>query len=880
MYPATYNFIDDDVGDTWGSNYTEGVIIASLDGHRKVLDLETTAGNTSCYSDIDFTIQASGTIEFYFRLSHATNDFLYWFFYEDVTEAIVIKKDQGQSKLVYHNGVGYQDLWTGLSADTWYHVRLTFDCATDTFDFYGDGDLKVGAGLSFKNGVDGIDNWKIANIDTDTNYTHAYYDALGFSWDTDYMIGDNVHWRHYKESTDSFEDDDVGTQGTSITWVDGVDTAASFEIVPEFGVHKKVLRGYYSSAVGGYDQCSHAFTAQSTSGWFSCWVKSSDVSAANDNRIELYDSTVGLNTNFRINAGKFRVYTGGAWQDVTGAPAPEDNTWYFLLFQWYADDTFDIWIDNILYEDGIAMNLGMGGGINRVYIRSDNAATYFYIDAPMSSLDSDSRGDNRTYDYNDTYTRIDITANIINATMENALYTARKGVVFSTEEYTKDDLFFQLYDINSALAIEGEIKYDYYNGAYYSYTLRDKNFDELHERLTDSFTTAAIHDATSSTCIVKTFLDNVAHANGRLLLVNADAEAATYSPTLRNYPLYKFLRDMSDMTDSCFIIEPTGKIDLDDDKASGDSYDVDTDGVFLAPPKIMSIQESINYYEIYGAINPDTGQRFYKIVDNSGTDEPRKWRITKNNLLNQTDVDAYATAVSAKVIDVNQYHFRLQGVGCYNMGETITIVYDLDNYSINGTYYIISEKMNFDTAVSELVLSDGLLEKSLYSQTYESSYEETNAIASEIYETDITTISLALYPANGAATGSQGCVEMDNLNEVTETTFYIGDNVDTSRDIKIYFGYVPVTNFTDGHINVQYYILRWPNDCSTGTQGVLNTTEDVSCTTIGKFAVETKEVSVEANNLYLIDFALSDNNPAELHCYNITVQYYIKRSLS
>ena len=503
----------------------------------------------------------------------------------------------------------------------------------------------------------------------------------------------------------------------------------------------------------------------------------------------------------------------------------------------------------------------------------------------MSSLDSDSRGDNRCYDYNTTYTKIDITSDVINATTENVLYTARKGLVFSTEQYSKDDLFFQLDDINSKLAMEGEIKFDYYNGAYYTYTLRDKNYDELHDRITDEFDTDKIHDATDSTCIVKTVLDNVAHANGRLLLVNADSESSTYSPVLRNYPLYKFLRDLSDITDSCFIIEPSGKTDLDDDKASGDSYDVDTDKIFLAPPKIVSIQESINYYEIYGAINPDTGQRLYKIVDNSGTDEPRKCRTTKNTLLNQTDVDAYATAVSSKVVDINQYTFTLQGIGTHDMGETMTMVYDLTNYSIDDTYYIISEKMNYDTAVSTIVLSEGLLEKSAFAQRYEEAYEEVNTIASEIYETDINTVYPSMHPLSTTAygTGAGGDVGfvINAIGEEVIFHFYLADYLDPSRDVIITITYTRDDANSDA-FNYWFTVNRMPCDASQSDPTAV-TSGAVGCDAADqgegeKYQYTLSSANVVADNDYYVVFWRNDAR--DITVRTCTVRYYVKRALS
>jgi len=158
---------------------------------------------------------------------------------------------------------------------------------------------------------------------------------------------------------------------------------------------------------------------------------------------------------------------------------------------------------------------------------------------------------------------------------------------------------------------------------------------------------------------------------------------------------------------------------------------------------------------------------------------------------------------------------------------------------------------------------------------------EANA-AKTYYETDIATLSLALYPRGGAAYIYNGCIQMNAAGELAETTFFISEQVDTSRAITIDFVILLTANFGDGHVNVTYSIDRVKADCSGTTAGVISDTEDITCTTTGKFSHETKTISasdVQADCLYFIDFVLNDAAPADITLCSITLRYYIKRTV-
>ena len=192
------------------------------------------------------------------------------------------------------------------------------------------------------------------------------------------------------QATYSFEDQDVGDQGTAITWIDSCETEIATEIIYEFDGHKKVLRVW--EAAGSNDWNIHDFPSASLTGFYSFWIATTDITRRG--YMTLRESGLS-NINFGIQTSKFQIYTGGAWRDVAGAPAPVNNTLYHIYIQWYADSTFDLEINEIQYENGTAFNNAfVGAGIDDCYFSVNDGLVYYYFDSPISSLDGDTKGDN------------------------------------------------------------------------------------------------------------------------------------------------------------------------------------------------------------------------------------------------------------------------------------------------------------------------------------------------------------------------------------------------------------------------------------------------------------------------------------------------------
>ena len=508
-----------------------------------------------------------------------------------------------------------------------------------------------------------------------------------------------------------------------------------------------------------------------------------------------------------------------------------------------------------------------------------------YIDAISFSWNNDV-ADNRTFDYNDSYTREDCTETILNCTYENKLFKWRSAMLYSNTEYTKAEVFFQVHDINSKLAIEGEIKQAIWNGATWTIPLRDKNEDALKNRSNNTFSAAKIHDPTDSGSMLKTILPNVSHSNGRLLLVNADTKTDTYSPVTKNYPDGMMLLDISDIGDSVAITEVSGKVHFDDDLASGSALDFDTEAdrdYFTGDPLMSNILEDYNYFEIFGAINPDTGTRFSKVIDNTGSDEKHPFRITNNEFRTQTDVDAYAAKIAARTIDVREISLPLQGMGVHNMGTTFDYKYVNTEYTIpQANYYIVSEKMNMDMATSVLVLSEGLMEESKYAAAYERPENYNDSYAAEIYETDINTVYPDIKPIGGAVFGQgagtdYGIVCNANLEGMV-SYFNIDEKVDEDRgvEIKVFWTRDDVGGDT---ITGVFSIHRRPTDGSAVWASVIGSTPEFNACASGRGEKHESSLNTVTNNyeyrvfLYLSEFGKG------ITVTEVSVRYYIKRSV-
>ncbi|MFX0006167.1 MAG: hypothetical protein ACFFAV_05495 [Candidatus Hermodarchaeota archaeon] len=199
-YPATYGFEDSGNGENpqgWTVVDIGGQVSieANIGGHNKIVDIyKTSAGSgISCGFSQDIDNQTSGTIEFWWRVT-STSKITHFMVFENSIRLITLSL-YDNSMLRYHDQGNWYYGFT-YSADTWYLVSVDINMSTDTYSFsiFDDqGNLKQsGTDFTFEAVVTG-DNFNRIDFNSGNFVSgyHHYVDAVGYSWDPNYEIGDN-----------------------------------------------------------------------------------------------------------------------------------------------------------------------------------------------------------------------------------------------------------------------------------------------------------------------------------------------------------------------------------------------------------------------------------------------------------------------------------------------------------------------------------------------------------------------------------------------------------------------------------------------------------------------------------------------------------------
>ncbi len=185
------NFVDSDT--STGDCYVE--IVEDVGDHNRILKIHhVLSENVHIYHDLD-SDQSYGTIEWWWRggVGLALGSILYFDLRRDDTDMIRLYMTEG--KIKYNDGTTHDIM--SINANTWYRMRVDFESTTGNykglsqyrFDLYVDGVLKVNDGQFANNEGHinriGIDSGGIVGFD-------AFFDAFGFSWDSEYNLGDNA----------------------------------------------------------------------------------------------------------------------------------------------------------------------------------------------------------------------------------------------------------------------------------------------------------------------------------------------------------------------------------------------------------------------------------------------------------------------------------------------------------------------------------------------------------------------------------------------------------------------------------------------------------------------------------------------------------------
>ncbi len=424
-YEALYSFAGDaDGSGPSGWDITEGAstsikVVAEKAGHKKVLEFFDNSGSSYCFAVNDFTAsQVTGTIEFYLYGELGTGDANDFYFYlnSGTTHAITLRFDFDYNNIdsLLSDETNWSTVYNNLNPATWYHIRLVFDCTTDTFDLYVN-NIAVVKGKEFRNSVANVNKISFNTYMDRTNYEFcAYIDAVDYSWAPGYYTN-----RNYTESgryaglgcTDAgsaiknanllyrgkynFKNDADGSNPSG--WTVSEPTNTSVQIIAEKGGHYKVVEIYDNSATDKVEFYND-FTKR-TSGSIEFFAYNSNVTY----RLGTYlneGTTICL--AFYIINGNF-YYWDGNQHFIKSAIS---NKWYHIKLDWNASG-WQVWIDGILYGSGYTYKFlyNPPTGVNRFYVKTEESHSgyYCYIDAVDYSWDP-GYYINRNLDIEDAFT--------------------------------------------------------------------------------------------------------------------------------------------------------------------------------------------------------------------------------------------------------------------------------------------------------------------------------------------------------------------------------------------------------------------------------------------------------------------------------------------
>lgn len=198
-YLNTYGFEDSPNGafpHEWIPESNGGTckIIPSLGDHNKAVELyDSNVPNGYIGMKNAFTsTQTEGTVEFYFRSTNVNKQTNIYLFENSKTEGIhlVIMNNN----LWYFKSNTYLGLGTPMMHNQWYHFRIEFDSITGIFRLWVDGvqvTYITGGDYLYQNNNAGMNYLSLTTWHNDVDYI-SYFDAIGYSWDSQYNIGDNL----------------------------------------------------------------------------------------------------------------------------------------------------------------------------------------------------------------------------------------------------------------------------------------------------------------------------------------------------------------------------------------------------------------------------------------------------------------------------------------------------------------------------------------------------------------------------------------------------------------------------------------------------------------------------------------------------------------
>ncbi|MFX1571889.1 MAG: OmpL47-type beta-barrel domain-containing protein [Promethearchaeota archaeon] len=195
-YPATYGFENDISGSFptgWSVLETGGTakIISELDGHNKIIELHDTSDSLKMEITQTFVDKDTGTIEYYIRKADNTTRTKCFIYDTDLTinDAVYLYFDS-TGWIRYYNNSGWQNIMT-YKSNQWYHLMIEWNCTAGKWYLWLDGIYISGKGYGLYGNPIAMDTIYFGTTDGESN-SYSYIDAIGYSWDPRYNIGDNL----------------------------------------------------------------------------------------------------------------------------------------------------------------------------------------------------------------------------------------------------------------------------------------------------------------------------------------------------------------------------------------------------------------------------------------------------------------------------------------------------------------------------------------------------------------------------------------------------------------------------------------------------------------------------------------------------------------
>jgi len=213
-YLGKYSFTNELIGSNpmgWmieEGGSTEVQIQSDLDGHNKIVELTDDTSNASACIRNVFSSQTTGTIELWVRGSSSTKESSLYLGYlpEGNWNLYFMMGQDGNPYWYFWIGYNVPVVYSNLDqvpwdANKWYHVRIQFDCISDTGKLWIDGTEVYwnNSGLPdgdfpFYRPASYFNIFLIGTTDIHSSFDF-YVDAIDYSWESGYYLNRNTKYQ-------------------------------------------------------------------------------------------------------------------------------------------------------------------------------------------------------------------------------------------------------------------------------------------------------------------------------------------------------------------------------------------------------------------------------------------------------------------------------------------------------------------------------------------------------------------------------------------------------------------------------------------------------------------------------------------------------------